>query len=236
MIVLVTMFMGSLSLLASIVDGSGRLQHRIARRWGRMVLAAGFVKASVSGLENLEAGATYVFCANHLSLTDTLLVFGYLPWEFRVLAGSFYFKIPFLGWHLRRTGHLPVKEDVRASARMIVEATRRAKHGMSIVIFPEGSRSPDGELGEFRAGAAHIAIRAGAPIVPMCILGTRETLPPGSAITRPGSIELRVGAPIPTAGLRKRDAESLTAEVRARIVELLQAQHGGKFATMSPAN
>ncbi len=223
MIGLVTIFMGSLSLLASIVDGTGRLQHRIARRWGRMVLAAGFVRASASGLENLEAGATYVFCSNHLSLTDTLLVFGYLPWEFRVLANSFYFRIPFLGWHLRRTGHLPVeKDDARASARTIVEAARRVKEGMSMVIFPEGQRSLDGALGEFRAGAAHIAIRAGVPIAPMCILGTRETLPPGSAITRPGSIELRVGAPIPTAGLRKQDAEPLMAEVRGRIVELMQ--------------
>ncbi len=224
MIVLVTIFMASLSLLASVVDGTGKLQHRIARRWGRMVLAAGFVKAAASGLENLRTGDAYVFCSNHLSLTDTLLVFGYLPWEFRVLAKSFYFRIPFLGWHLRRAGHLPVeKDDARASARTIVEAARRVKDGMSIVIFPEGRRSPGGELAEFRAGAAHIAIRAGVPIAPMCILGTRETLPPGSVITRPGSVELRIGSPIPTAGLRKQDAEPLMAEVRSRILGLMQS-------------
>lgn len=235
MIGAVTIFMGSVSLLASIVDGTGRLQHRIARRWGRLILTAGFVRATVTGLENLVPGATYVFCSNHLSLTDTPLVFGYLPWEFRVLAKKVYFQIPFLGWHLRRAGHLPVvTKDVRAAVRTMAEAARRVQQGTSLVIFPEGSRSRDGKLGEFRSGAAHIGVRAGVPLVPMCIQGTRETLDPGSLITRPGNVELRIGAPIPTTGLKNRDAGPLMAEVRNRILGLRESISRGGGLERAP--
>ena len=97
LIAIFTVVMGSISLLASIVDGTGRWQHRIARRWARIVLAAGGVKVSVSGLENITPGATYVFCSNHHSLIDTPVVFGWLPWEFRVLAKKGLWAIPFLG-------------------------------------------------------------------------------------------------------------------------------------------
>ena len=221
-ICLLTAFMGSISLLASIVDGTGRLQHRIARRWARMVMRVSGVRVTVTGLENLTAGATYVFCGNHLSLVDTPLVFGYLPWEFRTLAHKKYFRVPFLGWHLRRAGHLTVDpDDVHTSARNIVHAARRAAQGVSIVVFPEGSRSPDGNMHEFRAGAAYMAIRAGVPIVPMGIVGARDVLPPGSIVVRAIPVELRIGAPISTAGMTSRDVALLLAELRRRITELV---------------
>jgi 1-acyl-sn-glycerol-3-phosphate acyltransferase len=220
-ICILTVFMGSISLLASIVDGTGHMQHRIARRWARMVMAVSGATVRVTGLDQLTPGAAYVFCSNHLSLIDTPLVFGYLPWEFRVLAKKIYFGVPFLGWHLRRAGHLPVEPDnVRASVRNVAEAARQAALGLSIVIFPEGGRSRTGALGEFHAGAAYIAIKAGAPVVPMGIVGTREVLPPGSIIVRPRPVELRIGAPIPTAGLTTRHAKDLLLELRRRIVEL----------------
>lgn len=218
-----TIFMGSVSLLASIVDGTGRLQHRIARRWARMVMGISGVKVTVTGAENVAAGSSYIFCSNHLSLVDTPLVFGYLPVEFRVLAKRKYFLVPFLGWHLRRAGHLPVDpEHARSAARNIVEAARRAAEGMSVVVFPEGSRSWDGSMQEFRAGAAYIAIRAGVPIVPMGIIGTRDVLPRGSMIVRALPVELRLGEPIPTTGMTSHDAPQLLADLRARITELSQ--------------
>ena len=220
-ICILTVLMGSISLAASIFDGTGRMQHRIARRWARMVMGVAGVNVTVTGFENLSPGCAFVFSGNHLSLVDTPLVFGYLTWEFRALAKKQYFKIPFLGWHLRRAGHLPVEPDnVRAAVRNIADAARCAAEGMSIVMFPEGSRSRDGKLGEFHAGAAYVAIKAGVPIVPMGIIGTREVLAPGSIIMRPHRVELRIGIPIPTTGLTTREAEQLLLELRRRIVEL----------------
>ena len=227
LILLATAVIGSISFLASLVDGTGWRQHRIARQWARLVLAVAGVKVKVTGLENLTPGSAYVFCPNHLSLIDTPLVFGYLPWEFRSLAKRELFGIPFLGWHLRRAGHLPVApEDVRSSVRNIAAAAGRVAAGVSILIFPEGARAPGDKLEEFKAGAAYIAIKAGAAIVPLGILGTREILSVGSIIIRPGPVELRVGKPIPTTGLRSRDAEQLLVELRDRIGGLIYSPVG----------
>lgn len=220
LICLLTAVMATVSLLASLFDGTGRWQHRVARRWARMVLWVSGVEVAVSGTEHLVPGATYVFCSNHLSLIDTPLVFGYLPWEFRVLAKQYVFDIPFLGWHMRRAGHFPVRDDVRSSVRNIAEAARRVSEGMSLMIFPEGGRSPDGVLREFKAGAAYIAIKAGVPVVPMGITGTRQVLRRGSIIVRPGRVALRIGSPVPTSGMTIRDAQALLAELRRRIAEL----------------
>lgn len=226
MIFALTILMGVLSLLASVVDGTGRLQHAIARRWARMLLGICGVRVTVRGAENLTPGAAYVFCSNHLSLIDTPLIFGYLPWEFRILARSGLWKIPFLGWHLRRAGHMPVvRDDVRASVRNITYAARRGAEGTSVFVFPEGGRSPDGRTQEFRAGAAYIAIRAGARLVPMGIVGTREVHKLGSAVVRPGSVELRIGRPLPTTGLTSRDARNLMEQTRRQVSELLEP-HG----------
>lgn len=232
-----TILMGSISLLASLLDSTGRRQHRVARRWARMVLAISGVKVRVTGLENLVPGAAYVFCSNHVSLMDTPLLFGYLPWELRTLAKKELFRIPFLGWHLRRAGHLPVaRDDVRASVRNIADAARRVAQGMSIVVFPEGGRSEDGTLGEFKAGGAYIAIRAGVPIVPVGVIGTHEVLQPGSVLVRPGPVELRIGTPIPTSGLRPRDSARILAELRYRISRLIHSPSESTFSLSAEQN
>ena len=223
-----TAVMGSLSLAASLVDGSGRLQHRIARRWARMALRLMGVQVTVTGVENLAGGEAYVFCSNHLSLVDTPLVFGYLPWEFRILARKGLWKVPFLGWHLRRAGHMPVdREDARAALRSLTDAAARVAEGTSVVIFPEGGRSPDGTLGEFKPGGAYVALKAGIPIVPVCIRGTRHVHAIGSVTLHPGRVELRLGRPIPIEGRSPRDARELTAQVRERVAELLEGTRSG---------
>lgn len=225
LILLCTVLMGSLSLLASLWDDRGEWQHRIARRWARMLLAVSGVRVRVSGLNNVPPDTACVYCANHLSLIDTPLVFGHLPVAFRTLAKKSLFWIPFLGWHLRRAGHMPVApEDVRASARHIVEAARRLSQGISIVIFPEGARSPDGRVGPFMAGAFHIAIRAGAPVMPISVLGTEQVHTLGSIIVRPAQVELRIGRPIPTSGLKRQDAAALSEQVRDAIIGLMNTE------------
>jgi 1-acyl-sn-glycerol-3-phosphate acyltransferase len=213
--------MGTISLISSLFDATGRLQHRVAVRWARIVLGICGVKVDVVGAEHLDPNQHYVFCSNHFSLIDTPLMFGCMPRDFRILARHGLWKIPFLGWHLNRAGHLPVnRENPRVAARNIQQAADKIQDGFSILIFPEGGRTREDQMRPFKPGAGYIAIRAGAPVVPMAIVGTRDILPPNSMHLRPGRAELRVGKPIPTEGLGQRDAKQLMTRLRDEILEL----------------
>jgi 1-acyl-sn-glycerol-3-phosphate acyltransferase len=209
--VLSTVVMGTLSMLASLFDGSGHSQHRLARLWARSLLAFSFIRVRVEGLEKLDPGASYVFVSNHQSLMDIPAILSRLPYQFRFFAKKGLFRIPFLGTHLKRAGHLPVdRSNARNSLKSMSEGGRIvAERGVSLLIFPEGGRAPKG-LREFKEGAAYIAIKAGAAVVPMAICGMRELLPMGSLTIRAGRVRLRIGAPIPTAGMKLSDREELT--------------------------
>jgi 1-acyl-sn-glycerol-3-phosphate acyltransferase len=214
-------FMGSISLAASLFDATGRWQHRVAVRWARMVLAICMVKVDVRGTEKLDPAQHYVFCSNHFSLIDTPVMFGAMPREFRILARHNLWRIPFLGWHLNRAGHIPVRrENPRAAARNIGEAAEKIAEGQSILIFPEGGRTRESTMRRFKPGAAHIAIRAQVPIVPMALMDTRKILPPNSAHLHPGRAELRIGTPIPTAGLDADAAPALIRQVEQEVRRL----------------
>ncbi len=213
--------MGSISLLASLFDTTGRLQHRVAVRWAQMVLTICMVKVEVQGGEHLDEGQSYVFCSNHFSLIDTPVMFGSMPREFRILARHNLWRIPFLGWHLNRAGHIPVhRENPRAAARNIGQAAEKLHSGFSILLFPEGGRTRDPVMRRFKPGAAHIAIRAQVPIVPMALIGTRNILPPSSAHLHPGRAILRIGMPIPTEGLEGENAAALIARVQDEVKRL----------------
>src|SRR5882672_5769023 len=221
-IILATILMGSVSLLASLFDSAGRIQHQISRIWSRMLLAVSGVKMRVEGLDKIDADAAYVFVANHRSLMDTPVVLAHIPLQFRFLAKKGLFLIPILGTHLRRAGHLQVvRDDPRASLRSMSDAARIIRErGISVLLFPEGGRSKDG-FREFKEGAAYIAIKAGVPAVPIAMEGTREVLPMGSMQIMSGIVRLRVGDPIPTARLTLKDRTILTQKLREKVAELL---------------
>lgn len=223
-IVLATAVMGTLSMLASLFDSSGGLPHRIARVWSRILIRVSGMRVRAEGLEKINAQQGYVIASNHLSFMDTPLLLAHLPLQFRFLAKRGLFRIPFIGGHLRRAGHVAIpREDARGSLRAMSAAARLLKdRNLSALVFPEGGRSP-GPLREFKDGAAYIAVKAGVPLVPVAISGTREVLPMGSLIVRPGEVLLRVGDPIPTAGLTPRSCAQLTAELRLKVLELLEA-------------
>jgi len=222
LIILATAVMGSVSMLVSFFDGSGNAAHKIARVWSRILILVSGMQVRVEGLEKIPSGGGCVIASNHLSLMDTPLVLAHIPLQFRFLAKKGLFKIPFIGGHLRRAGHISIpREDPRSSLKAMAETARiiRAR-GVSALVFPEGGRS-EGELRGFKEGAAYIAIKAGVPIIPVAISGTLQVLPMGSALVRPGPVSLRLGDPIPTAGLSLPDRHRLTADVRARILELM---------------
>jgi 1-acyl-sn-glycerol-3-phosphate acyltransferase len=220
---LATVVMGSISFVASLFDATGRLQHRVAVAWARLLLKVCMVRIDVIGAEQLDPSQVYVFCSNHFSLIDTPVMFGSIPREFRILARHGLWRVPFLGWHLSRAGHIPVhRENPRAAARNIHQAAEKLREGYSILIFPEGGRTRQPVMRPFKTGAAYIAIQAQTPLVPMALVGTRAILPPASAHLHPGRAELRIGTPRTTTGLTNRDAARFVKEIQEEVARLAE--------------
>jgi len=227
LIILATIVFATVSVAVSLFDATGRRQARIAVAWSRALLKISGVKGEVEGLENISPNGVYVFASNHASYMDTPVVLGNIPVQFRFLAKRGLFMIPFLGTHLQRAGHIPVfRGNARQNLKTLVMAAETVqKRGISLLIFPEGGRSQDGTLGQFSEGAAYIAIKAGVPLVPLTLQGTRAVLPFGSGLPRPGRIRMLIGDPIPTEGLSLKCREQLTAQVRAQIAANLERSH-----------
>ncbi len=223
LIVLSTIVMGTFSLLASFFDRTGRSQHAIARVWAKMLLGVSFIRVRAEGLEKLDPEGTYVFVANHGSFMDIPAILARLPHEFRFFAKKGLFRIPFLGTHLRRAGHLAVdRSSARASLKSMSEGARViAERRISVLLFPEGGRSAHG-LREFKEGAAYIAIKAGVPAVPVAIVGMRPLLPMGSIHIRSGRTVLRIGDPVPTKGMQISERAELNQRFHDEISRMLE--------------
>ncbi|HEX4771722.1 MAG TPA: lysophospholipid acyltransferase family protein [Bryobacteraceae bacterium] len=225
LIILSTVFFGSLNILVSLFESTGRAQIRLARAWARLLLRVSGVKVRVTGLEHIDPNGSYVFISNHLSYMDTPVVLAHVPVQFRFLAKRGLFQIPFLGQHLSRAGHIPVpREDPRAAVKTLTIAAETIQEKkISLLVFPEGGRSRDGALRTFKEGGAYIAIKAGVPLVPMVLLGTRNVLPYGSGLVRPGTVTLRILEPISTQGRSLKNRRELTDELRELIATELAA-------------
>ncbi len=230
LIFLATALYGAVSLTLSLFDPTGRKQHRVAQAWARRLVRIAQLRVTVEGRENLILDRPAVMVANHLSYMDIPVLFSELPLQFRIMARKGLFSIPFMGWHLRRSGHLPVDHaNVRASLQSLRKAAESVKNGMAAFVFPEGGRSTSGYLREFVSGAFFIALRAQAPVVPMVLIGTREALPPDSLHLRPGPVRLIIGPAIETAGLTVKDSEALSRRVH-EYFEAVLTSHGVPLA------
>lgn len=226
LIILSTIVFGTASVIVSLVDSTGDLQIRVARAWAKSLLLVSGVSVEVQGLENIDPSGSYVFASNHLSYMDTPVVLSRIPVQFRFLAKRGLFKIPLLGTHLGQAGHIPVpRNDPRASIKTMQTAAEVMQNRkISLLIFPEGGRSHDGRLQPFKEGAAYIAIRAGAPLVPVAIVGTEKVLPFGSGTPRPGKVVLKVMKPLETKVLTLKQRNELTAEARVLIATAIQKE------------
>jgi 1-acyl-sn-glycerol-3-phosphate acyltransferase len=218
LIYFLTIVWGTLSAFSALADASGRMQHLCARFWARCLLAVCGIRVRIRGADHVTPGAIYVWTANHQSYLDIPVVFAWLPADFRIMAKASLFPIPFLGWHLRRSGHMPVERDNPSrAARSLLAAASHVRRGTAVFIFPEGGRSPDGWPREFRSGAFLLAIKAETPVVPVTIRGTHAALPVHSWHVRPAAVDLILHAPIPTAGMNSKSSDSLAAQVREII-------------------
>jgi len=221
LIILVTIAFGTVSFIVSFFDSTGRLPNKLARPWGRWLLRVARVRLTVEGVEKIDPQQSYVFVANHRSYMDIPAILASIPVEFRFYAKQGLFLVPFLGTHLKRAGHLPVvRGDARASVKsMTLGAHLIQERKISMLLFPEGGRSRGG-MREFKEGAAYIAIKAGVPIVPLGLTGTRYVLPMGSNYVRGGPVILKIGDPIPTAGMKLQDRGQLTETLSRQVAEL----------------
>jgi len=222
-----TMVLGTLSIASSLIDRSGHFAHRCARAWSWLILATTGVRVDVRGLERLERGRTYIFVANHQSIYDIPVIFASLPYQLRIIAKESLGRFPCLGWHLRRTGHLLVDRRNPDRAGILRRWRALVGEGLSLIIFPEGTRSPDGRVGALKAGSFLLAIEAGLPVVPISVDGTRFVMRKGHLTTRPGDARLLVHEPIETSGLAPGDARALAERVRAIVAGAVTHDEAG---------
>ncbi len=227
--------MGSLSLLSSFFDHDGRVQHWFARTWARMILKILGVRIKLQGLENVDYSRPAVYAANHLSALDIPVLYATLPIQFRILAKKELFAYPFLGWHLRRSGQIAVdQKDARSSLRSLNRAGETLREGMPLVVFPEGGRSPSGELQQFMGGAFYAALKAQVPVVPIVITGVRELLPMNSFHVLPGEANVVFCHPVSTKGLSPRDMDKLAADVRQVMEQELSTRMPNTAMPVNP--
>lgn len=216
-----TIIFGCLSLLCSLFDPSGKIQHGFASLWSRMILGTIGAPVTVEGLEKLDVTQARVYVVNHLSALDIPVLYQSLPFQFRILAKRNLFHYPFMGWHLRRSGQIPVDLDnAKNSVRSLNRAVQTLRNNMSLVIFPEGARSADGHLQPFMAGAFYAAIKAQVEVVPMTLIGTHEMLPMNTWHIQPRPLRLVLSEPISTKGMSIREMDALTKKARDTIAEL----------------
>jgi 1-acyl-sn-glycerol-3-phosphate acyltransferase len=213
---------GTVSLLASLFDSQGRWQHACARTWSWLILKTSGIRVRVEGLEHLHPGEATIYCVNHQSAMDIPVLFVNLPVQFRFVAKRSLFDLPFMGSHLRRSGHIPVDRDHPQQAmKSMKKVAQEIREGKSVLLFPEGHRSRNGELLPFKAGSFYIAIFAGVPIVPITINGTPYVLKPDTYHVRAGQTEMIVHPPISTRGLTLHDVDVLSRKVRDAIASRL---------------
>ena len=208
-------------LLSALVGGEERL-HASARQWARGCLWLGGVRLQIEGVEHLPAQGPVVYMSNHQGNFDIPVLFAGLPVQFRWLAKAELFRIPLFGLTMRIAGYIPVeRKDRRLAIQSMNLAAQQVAAGTSIMIFPEGTRSPDGTLLPFKKGGFVLALQAQAPIVPIVIDGSAALMIKSSWLIRSGEVRLRIFPAIPTAGLGMKDRDALLAEVEARIASAL---------------
>lgn len=222
---LYTIVLGTLSLLSALVDRRGHLAHSCARAWSWLILKTTRVSVDISGLDQLPRDTPYLFLSNHQSIYDIPVLFWHLPYQVRIVAKASLGRFPFLGWHLRRSGHVLVDRSNPGNSTMM-QIKELMRQRVSLVVFPEGTRSADGSVARFRAGIVMLAIEAGLPIVPVAVEGTRHVMRKGRLMTCPGHVRVRVLEPVSTEGWELSKSRELAGVIERRVradVEQLQA-------------
>jgi 1-acyl-sn-glycerol-3-phosphate acyltransferase len=216
-----------MGLLMRLRDPTGDSVLDLSRWWSGWVTRFAGVRITVDNRANLDPQQPYVFMANHASTIDIWALFLAIPRRVRMIAKKQLARIPFLGWVMWAGRFIFIDRQNAASARRSIDdAGRRIRGGVSVLIFPEGTRTRDGQLGVFKKGGFHLAMEAGVPIVPVALRGTRALMPRGSLRVKSGEVLVTIGAPIPTSGLTIDDRPALIQRVRDAIAAMIVESDG----------
>ena len=226
-----------LTIIASLASLIGILIFRMSvvrsqlfpRLWAKSILKVSGVSVVIKGGESLLHDHSYIFAGNHQSQFDIFALQGCLGYDFRWLAKKELFDVPVFGSAMRQAGHIPVdRSHSRAAVRSLDEAAQRIAAGTSVIIFPEGTRSEDGNLLPFKSGAMVLAIKAGVPVVPMAIVGTHDVMPKGKLLVKSGRVIIRLGEPIETAGLKVKQKHELAERLQEAVAALIAEEKTGQ--------
>jgi len=219
-IVIATLVLGVFAFVTYLFDRKGKVGHYYAKLWGKIALLANRVNVRIEGMERLNTKGPYIFMSNHQGAYDIFTLLAHLPYQFKWLAKKELFSIPFFGWTMAAVGYISIdRGGTRDTVEAMNEAARKIRDGMSVVIFPEGSRSPDGSIQPFKKGGFTLAIKSKVPIVPIAISGSRDIMPKDSLTARPGGIRMLVGHPIEIQSYSLKDREYLMKKVKDTISE-----------------
>jgi 1-acyl-sn-glycerol-3-phosphate acyltransferase len=197
--------------------------HIFPRWWGRVLCRAAGVRVEINGLEHLNGPGPYIFAANHQSQFDIFAIQGHFPYDFRWLAKKELFGVPLFGHAMHRAENIPVdRAHSRQAVKSLDEAAQRIADGTSVIIFPEGTRSEDGSLLPFKAGAMVLAIKARVPVVPVAITGSYDVMPKDCLLPRPGRIRIRIGEPFATSGYDLKQKHELAEFLQQKVVALME--------------
>jgi 1-acyl-sn-glycerol-3-phosphate acyltransferase len=216
------------SILSTFFDRKGHAAHWCARAWAWLILATTGVDVKVEGLERIERGETYIFISNHQSIYDIPVIFASLPFQLRIIAKESLGRFPFLGWHLLRAGHLLVDRRNPDRSGILNRWRRLVSDRLSLIIFPEGTRSADGRVGRFKGGSFLLALEAGLTVVPLSVSGTRHVMKKGRLMTCPGHVTLRVHDPVVTPRIESPspdDARDLAVRIESIVRSGIEGNH-----------
>jgi 1-acyl-sn-glycerol-3-phosphate acyltransferase len=218
---LYTVVLGLLALPGGIGDRSGRRLHWFSHIWSWLIIKTIFSPVTVAGLDKIDTSKPHIYAVNHASAMDIPVLYVNLPFQFRIAFKKELLAYPVVGWQLKRSGQICIDQQNPAhSISSIRAALKGLQKGLPLVIFPEGGRTPDGEIKPFLAGAFFLAIKAQVDVIPIALVGTYELLPMNTYHIKCRPLEMRVGEPISTTGLTMKDLPSLSAKVQKAVEDL----------------
>lgn len=220
--VFVTIPLASLVMFIAFVRSNAGPIDSIIRVWARMLLVAAGIRVRTERMESVDRARRYVLVANHYSYFDIPVIIASVPQPIRFMAKVSLFKIPIFGWALGRAGFIPIdRKNRRTAVKSFDLAAERIRKGNTIVVFPEEGRSRNREMRPFQRGGFLLALKSELPILPLAIDGTYDVFRVGATRITPGTVTIKVGEPIATAGRSVREKEQLAEQSRKQIETML---------------
>jgi len=200
----------------------GKILSKIVKYWARTIFLSAGIKTKIIGLENLDSSKNYIFAANHSSSLDIPLMLGFIPFWIVPISKVELKWIPFLGWAMQMAGHVFVDRSKHKKAMSSIKNIKNSliKRPRSILLFPEGSRTKDGQIKQFKSGGLGLGIETKIPIAPVAIIGTFDSLKKGTKLFINNLLIIKVGNPIDTTGYSEKDRKTLANIVCDRVKEL----------------